>query len=255
MENSNRCPACGKRKDYDLIHHHAAHCPERIPQPQLPSGNSTFPPKELAEIKECIEQANELLLALGLDNEENEINLRSYQLTLRKMQGEILFVTVLCKEEELQVKGKLKDAGLNFIVLETEVKNFLLIPTERILLLEHREKSFSNSREQELLCINDDLRQDLMLHFSEVVSKSPFLLNLFFGLSIELFLESFIGCVIYARTDFERKEIEGTLTRVDKGKIDIVNIDHEKQGIDFDELCYIEIEREAFSGWSMFEEI
>lgn len=255
MENSSRCPSCGKEKNYDLIHHHSAHCLERIPQPQFPSENSTFPPKELAEIKECIEQANELLLALGLENEENEINLRSFQLTIRKMQGKIISVTVLCNEEELQVKGILKDAGLDFIVLETEVKNILLIPIRRILFLEYREEVFSNCREQELLCIDDDLRLDLTLHFSEVVSKSPFLLNLFFGLKIDLFLESFIGCVIYVRTDYERKEIEGTLTCVDKRKIDLMDIDLEKQGIDLDELCYIEIEREAFSGLSMFVEI
>ncbi|KAA0546572.1 hypothetical protein FZW96_15120 [Bacillus sp. BGMRC 2118] len=254
FEFHHMCPSCGNRTVDNTSYNTSTCCPERIQQPKFPSANSTFPPEELAEVNECIEQANELLLAIGVDN-EGEVNLRSFQLTVRKMKGQFLSVKVQCGEKRQRIKGVLKEAGLNFIVLETEVKNLVIIPTERVLSMKHSdERPCSNILEEELLCIDENLRLDLMLHFSEVVSRSPFLVNLFFGLKLELFLESFIGCVIYTKSDSDKREVEGTLTKVDHRKIEFLNMDEEKQGIDFDELCYIEVERQAFSGLTLFRE-
>ncbi|MBM6618204.1 hypothetical protein [Bacillus suaedaesalsae] len=251
MKQMKICPSCGYTVDLDTIHFSS--CCEQGNQPTFPSENSTFSPEALAEIKECIEQANELLLSIGLDNEEDEINLRSFQLSMRKIKGQFITISVTCNEESLKVKGVLSEVGLDFIILETNVENLLLIQTERLVFIEHHDDSNQNScSDQELLCIDDELRRNLMLCFSEVVSRSPYLLNLFFGLKLNLYLESFLGSVIYVKSDNEKSEIEGTLTKVDNRKIELKNNDNEKQGIDFDELCYIEIEMQKLAGMSLF---
>ncbi|KKI92657.1 hypothetical protein WQ54_08585 [Bacillus sp. SA1-12] len=239
-----RCPECVDPEQDDFFCS-PNHCPEQIPQPKFPSANSSFSPEELAEITECIEQANDILLTLGVERDPD--NLRSLQQSLRLLRNQLVIVKINCGEEKLKLSGLFVDAGLDFIILETNVGNILIIPTERIILLEHPNPTGSmTGRDEELIDINSCLRRNLTFHFGAVVSKSPFLLNLFFGLKLSLFLESFVGCFVYAKAENEKMEKDGLLVNVNHRRIE-VKVDGEKQGIDFDELCFLEIEQEKLA--------
>jgi hypothetical protein len=213
-------------------------CPERIPQPKFPSPNSSFSKKNLKELTECIEEANQLLLTLAL--ERNQENLRFLQQSLRNLKGEPVIIKIECNEKVETVKGTVLDAGLDFIILDKKV-TISLIPFERIIAMKHKNDMVRLKREQELLNIDTCLRRAITFQFGEIVAKSPFLINLFFGLPLNLFLESFVNCFVYVKTDTEEVEIDGTLLEVKKNSIE-VKVDEEKRGIDFDEICFIEID-------------
>ncbi|MCM3602722.1 hypothetical protein M3175_18460 [Robertmurraya korlensis] len=192
---------------------------------------------------ECIEQANDMLLTLGLERDSH--NLRGLQQVFRRLRNHHFTVTIHCgdDQEEQTLKGHLVDSGLDFIILQTDVGNIVMIPFERITVLKRRiREDVPPLPDQELLKIDPCLRRALTFHFGQVVSKSPFLVNLFFGLELKHFLESYVGSFIYVKSERDKKEHDGKLTDVKKSRI-VIEVDHERQGIDFDELCYIEIEK------------
>lgn len=197
----------------------------------------------MAEVKECIEQANDILLTLGLERDPE--NLRGLQQVFRRLRNHHFAVTINCGEdqEEQTFKGCLVDSGLDFIILQTYIGNIVMIPFERITLLVRLFKEeVPPPPDQELLTIDPCLRRALTFHFAQVVSKSPFLVNLFFGLELKLFLESYVGSFIYVKSERDKKERDGKLTEVKKRRI-VIEVDNERQGIEFDEICYIEIEK------------
>lgn len=244
--NDFYCPHCFESKGEDESFCSSLMCPEGIPQPEIPSANSTLSPEELERLEQCISAANELLLSIGVERDEE--NFRSLQKDLLKLKNQFVCVTVNCNEEEGKtLNGLFLNAGLNFILLKSDIGNLLVIPFERLLFLEQANLlNRMNNQEQELLNINDCLRRNLTLHFSEVVSKSPFLINLFYGLELKLFLTSYLDCFVYVKVDNEVMEKDGLLLNVNDRRVEL-EIDNETQGIDFDELCFIEIEQEAIT--------
>lgn len=243
-----RCPECEADRKEQQPFCSPCHCPEQIPQPRFSSPNSSFPPEDLEELTRCIEEANELLLSLALERDLEE-QFRFLQASLRQLRNVCVCVLVDCGEKTEEIIGLLNDAGKNFLILETEVGNTLLIPFERLLSMKQSEERHSNLKEQELLEINPCLRRNLTFDFGATVSKSPLLLNLFFGIELSQFLDSFLGYHVYVRT--EKNETEGRLLETNDRRID-VKVDGEKQGKDFDEICMIEIEQEALRRSFMF---
>ena len=243
--NSDNSFKCLKCDSLFTEHYYCSNCkcPERIIQPMIPSPTSSFSSEELAELTECIERANELLLSLASDRGSE--NLRSIQKEFKKLSNSYVLVKLKCKENCIEpIQGKMIDAGLDFIILETEVKNVVFIPFQRILLVKHIDTEITSRQlSNELINIDSRLRYSLMLHFGEVVSKSPFLLNLFFGLKLYQLIESYIGCFVYVRAENIEKEQEGKLYKVNPHRIEI-DISEKVVDVDFDELCYLEIERE-----------
>ncbi len=241
-DNEFRCPDCVTREHDGDFFCSTLRCPESIPQPKFPSPTSSFPPKKLAVIEDCIEEANEILLTLGV--ERDSVNLRAIQESFRNLKNYQLSVSIDCGDEPTQlVNGHLVDSGLDFILLQSSVGNIVMIPFERIRQIERlSNERVENPPDQELLNINACLRRALTFHFGEIVPKSPFLLNLFFGLELNLFLESYVGSFIYAKSDSDKMEREGRLEDIRKRGI-IMKIDDSIKGIEFDQLCYIEIER------------
>ena len=199
----------------------------------------------MEEVTECIEQSNEILLTLGIERDPENPNLRGLQQTFRKLRDHHFAVTIHCGEEqeEQTIKGHLVDSGIDFIILQTDVGNIVMIPFERITLLVRLFKEEVPTRpDQELLKIDPCLRRGLTFHFGKVVSRSPFLVNLFFGLELKLFLGSYVGSFIYVKSERDKKERDGKLIEVKKRRI-VIEVDHERQGIELDEICYIEIEK------------
>jgi hypothetical protein len=85
-------------------------CPERIPTPQYPSPNSCLPHEELEELEARIEEANRLLLDLGLSDRGNgfdeqfeELNEEARMRAFDGLVGQIVKVKIDCEvEEELE---------------------------------------------------------------------------------------------------------------------------------------------------------
>jgi hypothetical protein len=258
------CPECGSSKENRNDFCLPCDCPDQIPQPSFPSANSSFSQEELEEVTECIEQANELLLTLGVEREEEEVsergNLRTLQENFRKLRHQYVTVIIKCEEEleELEEsddkeaqehhkrQGCLIESGLDFLILETDVGNFVMIPFERIITVIHSSERVETGETQELLFIDPCLRRDLTFHFGKVVSNSPFLLNIFFGIELKLLLGSYIGCFAYVKAVAMKRELDGIILDVNHKRI-LLEVDREKQGIDFDEICFIEIEREVLA--------
>lgn len=238
-----RCPECRSSSHDGDFFCSKLKCPEQIPQPKLPSPNSSLSPEELAEIRECMKQANEILLTLGVERDAE--NLRAMQESFRRLRNHYFTVIIDCgdKQEEHTIKGHLVDSGVDFIIIQSNIGNIVMIPFERIRKMERLlMEKVDAPPEQELLKIDACLRRALTFQFGHIVAKSPFLLNLFFGLEFRLFLESYVGSIIYVKSENERIERDGKLEDITKRGI-IMKVDDEIKGIDFDELCYLEIER------------
>lgn len=226
-------------------------CPERIPQKKFPSANTSFSPKEFEEIRECIERANELLLALAVGGDDGETgeeadepNARALQQSLRTLRELFVTVNFNCKGKKEEISGCFLDAGLDFIIIENaDTKNISIIPTPRVLSIQYdkKEETTAQQLEQELLTINPCLRRKLTFHFGETVTKSPFLVNLFFGLNLSMFLEGYVGYHCYVKTDIDKYELDGTLEMVKENFMSISKYG-EKYGIDYDVVCVIELE-------------
>ncbi|MGG3890845.1 hypothetical protein [Metabacillus fastidiosus] len=256
------CPECvpAGNEENDLFCS-PCRCPEQIPQPRFSSPNSNFPPEDLEVLKKCINKANTLLLSLAQEGEidgneidsarlpifqageaaegEVEINDRALQISLFQLIGQCVEVTIRCNDCEEVMSGIFADSGRDFIILERNYKihkNLLLIPFEKIIKIEHRQ--VKEPCERDLRDIDACLRRDITFCFGETVTKSPFLLNLFFGISLSVFLESYIGCFVYMKGE---EEIKGYLHEMTNRSVVIID-NGDKRGIDFDELCFIEIE-------------
>ncbi|MDQ0230445.1 hypothetical protein [Metabacillus malikii] len=238
--HSFRCQECHQVNNDDLFCTPYC-CPERKNTLAFPSPNSSFPLEELEEIEKCIQLANQLLLTLALSGEGEEEDLRAIQENLRKLRGKFVDVHVNCEEKQLIRKGTILDAGRNFLILESTVGNTVMIPFENLLTVTRKKDAKLRDDDQELLQIGTCLRRNLTLNFSEVVAKSPYLLNLFFGIELSLLLESYVGCFVYVKAADERMEIDGILMNVNERRVEVLK-DEELIGIDFDEFCYIEIE-------------
>lgn len=238
-----RCPGCVPAGEEEDQYRYPCNCPEQIPQPRFPSPTSSLPPGEFAEVKACIEKANALLLALGVEREEE--NQRTLQLSIRKLRKQRVKALMDCKEKKEKVFGRLVDAGRDFIILQIK-DNILLIPFARIISLQHVEDTEGLELEQELIDIDHCFRKSLTLHFSEVVTRSPFLINLFYGLDLNVFLESFVGCHIFVSLEDEKEGIKGTLIKTGERAIE-VKIKGEKKGAFFDGICFIAIKYKNIS--------
>ncbi|MFP7225947.1 hypothetical protein [Priestia filamentosa] len=230
-------------------------CPERIIQPQFPSATSSFPPEQLAEIDACIEEANELLLTLGLQQEAEEVGEEDVLLqNLNKLKGQMVEVTISCREEDIEpegmltcenhdekVHGKFIYNGIDFIILYTMDDETVWIPFTKIRWMIQKEQEEVFNEDQPLLNIDPCLRREITFNFGQIVPKSPFLLKLFFPLHLSFLLKSFIDCNLRVKI-FDNKEIRGTLVKVTERSL-LIETSRKKQGIDFEKICYIKMKQ------------
>lgn len=239
-----RCPQCVPCSEEGDQFCSPYQCPEQIPQPRFPSPNSSLPQDELEDYEACIAEANLLLQTLGNPRDEEEEHQRALQLELRKLRGQFVKVTYRCGDEEQGEIGELLDAGINFIIL-SDLNKKTIIPFNRICTIEHAMRH-DGGHEPELIAIDRCLRREIVLNFAETVSKSPYLINLFFGIDLSLFLESFVDCQIFVQFEDggDVREINGLLIDVEEDEI-VLNVESEDDplGVESeDEPLEIELE-------------
>lgn len=212
-------------------------CPERIPQPQYPSPNTALNMEELEELKACMEEVNELLQTLG--NPVNEQNQPALQKKLRGLRGRFIAAHVKCGSEQRSVSGGLSAVGRNFIEVDDFEKKSI-IPFHHLQTIEHDEM-IKEPMQQPFLTAEKCLRRELVLHFSEVVSKSPFLVNVFFGLPLSLFLNPLLNkrIVLFFEKGDRAEKAGGTLTDL---SVDSLTLKRGRQNkeINFADICLIQ---------------
>lgn len=202
---------------------------------KYPSANSSLPLEDLEKLKECIEKANEILRTLG--NPLNPNNMESLRLFLRKLKGFNIKVVLTCNNKKKEFTGTLQEAGRDFLSLATSGEKIFIL-YRRICSLTHVEKAMEKM-EPELLNIDDGLRRAIILNFGEVVSKSPNLINLFFGIPLYLQLQFILGATLRVIKK-DSTTITGSLIKSEKEQITIKS-KQQTFNINIDDICFIQL--------------
>jgi hypothetical protein len=215
-------------------------CPEKIPTPRYRSPNSPLPQAQLDELQKCIESANDLLRSLG--NERNPDHQRQLQLHFLELHGILVRVKVKCQEVQHEEVGSLMTAGKNFIELNTVGKR-VLIPFEKIDSLQYEGKDQDKKHHQDLIHLNRQIKRELVLHFGEVVSRNPELVNLFFGIPLHLMLVHYKDRMVNLKVEKLSNGVSGKLVEVEGNSLQIFKNDETVQ-IPLEKVCLLEIENE-----------
>ncbi|MDM5154658.1 hypothetical protein QUF88_12690 [Bacillus sp. DX1.1] len=215
--------------------------------PSFPSPNSSLPQDKLDQLHACIEEANNLLHVIS-NPRDAEITraLQLFLLTLRGLEAQAI---VACDTTKEKLFGTLTNAGKDFIELTNEEEGRLLIPYLQLCLLK-RNHNQKPSLQSFPFNFTPPLRLDLILHFGKTVAANPILINTFFGISLALYLQGFIGKKITIRLQDEEEPIQGILISVQEddvdddlrppAKIKIKDADKIVE-INLDDVCFISV--------------
>ncbi|MGE7635922.1 hypothetical protein ACQKMZ_27795 [Bacillus paramycoides] len=215
--------------------------------PAFPSANSSLPQEELDQLQECIEEANNLLHVIS--NPRNPDNTRALQLFLLALRGLKVRAIVACDTTQEKLIGTLTNAGKDFIELTNEKKGKVLIPYLQLCLLKRNRNQ--NPIPQSLpFNFTPFIRQNLILHFGKTVAANPLLINTFFGISLALYLQGFIGKKITIRLQNEENLIQGVLIDVQEEDADNdlrppakikIKVANKIVDVDLDAVCFISV--------------
>ncbi|MDM5188408.1 hypothetical protein QUF99_14110 [Bacillus sp. DX4.1] len=215
--------------------------------PSFPSPNSSLPQDKLDQLHACIEEANNLLHVIS-NPRDAEIT-RALQLFLLTLRGLEVQAIVACDTTKEKLFGTLTNAGKDFIELTNEEEGRLLIPYLQLCLLK-RNHNQKPSPQPFPFNFTPPLRLDLILHFGKTVAANPILINTFFGISLALYLQRFIGKKITIRLQDEEEPIQGILISVQEddvdddlrppAKIKIQGVDKIVE-INLDDVCFISV--------------
>ncbi|WP_017727769.1 hypothetical protein [Halalkalibacterium ligniniphilum] len=242
-----RCPEVVSPKTPDDFCIPKEYCPKQKKTPKFPSPNTCFPNSKLEDLEMRIRKANDFLLDLALSSkrEKNEVFKKAFEGLLHQN----LIVELDCKTKieegdneviegsnnHTKLQGTVVLAGRDFTILKNK-QNKLLIPYEKISLVKLR-KSYHEPTPQPLLSkIDPCLRRCLTFQFGEVVSGSPELIQIFFGLDLKVYLLLMIDKKIKLVSEVDT--IVGTLLDVYADSINIC-LGEMKSTMNIHDVCYI----------------
>lgn len=209
----------------------------RVSTPRFSSPNSPLPPEELEKLKACVEAVNELLRTIG--NPDDPDNKRVLQMRLRKLRGVLMHVNVKCARAELPVEGILKDAGRDFLQIES-IGRCTFILYDRVCTLRRVESSQEKpGHHPAMVDLEACSRRALILDFGKVVAGDPNLVNIFFGIRLHLRLLSFLGCGVEVETD-AGDIFNGILSDSQENYIH-VQTDSSLVQINFNNICVVNV--------------
>ena len=212
-------------------------CPEKYPTPLFASPNSRLPMKELKQLEECIEEANNLLLVLGSPRDPE--NTRMLQLHFLSFRDHLVEVKIICGDEIIRKTGQLETAGQNFIQINMIGKTTFIL-FDRICSVIRNADDKKKHHMQELIAIDGCERREIVLNFGEIVGRKPKLANLFFGIALHQQLRSFIGSEVLVKKEGAEEIIEGILVCSKEGQIEIKK-KNELEQINIADICFISI--------------
>lgn len=204
---------------------------------RFPSPNTCLPEEVLEELELTIRNANQFLLDVALSGkrEGNEI----YNQVFKGLVGQVVEIELVCLEEEAtsRVKGRVFLAGKNFSILRSDDKE-LLIPYEQIKLILPANRYAELFRERSLNDIDPCLRRCITYDFGSVVSNSPELIQIFFGLDLRIYLLQLLNQKIKIHVDGET--MEGKLCDIDEETFSL-KIDDDVKTMQLEKVCFVEV--------------
>ncbi|KMM37028.1 hypothetical protein [Guptibacillus hwajinpoensis] len=218
---------------------------------QFPSPNSCLPKDVLEKLEAEIKEANELLLDLALSGERTLDE--SFSEAFKGLIGQVVELKLNCEnecevqeeeeeegeEDTLTVTGRVFLAGTNFCSLKSDEKE-RLVPYESICFIYPNNRFAKPIHEPALLDIGPLFRKCLTTDFGSIVSGSPELIQLFYGLDLAVYLLRFINEDLVVHIG--NKKNQGILKCVDKSSL-VLCIEEENQLISFGDLCFIELKK------------
>ncbi|WP_232695917.1 hypothetical protein [Brevibacillus daliensis] len=223
---------------------HCFPCPPVIRTPLYPSPNSNLSQRKLDQQQKCIEAANNLLQALG--NPQDPENTNALRLHFQSLRNMLLRITVGCAMKKECIGGCLQVAGSDFLQLIGEKGKLTFVQYDKICSVATKGDE-ANENEQELLHIDPCLREALVSSFGEVVSQSPFLINIFFGIPLFRQLKSFIGSEVEI-TSVIGDVIRGTLVASEEGQIEVLlDCSNDFVNVNLQDICFLTLESKPVS--------
>jgi hypothetical protein len=219
-------------------------CPECIKTAQLPSPNSCLPEDELRELEAKIDAANKLLLDLALSNERPEEARRK---SFEGLVGQIVGVEIDCSIDAVTLpgdtaggirvlQGRIHLAGEDFVLLRDNRKE-TIIPFEKIRLINPENRLADPPNEPQLIDIDPCLRSAITFNFGETVASSPELIQIFFGISMKIYLLLLLNKKI--KLMLVDEELNGTVMNVYEESLTIRIRNEIKREIPFHAICYM----------------
>ena len=182
-------------------------CPERIQQPKFPSPTSCLPEEELEEVEALISEANKLLLNLGLsgEREKEEVLEKMFEgLIGQRVVVHLEWPSPSNPEKKMCAKGRIFLVGKDFVLLKDEdEKSDLIIPYEHVNCIKPNNRFAEPDKEPRLADIEPCFRRQLTFNFGEVVASSPELIQIFFGMTLKIYLLLVVGEKVQVLTDGE----------------------------------------------------
>ncbi|QUW23520.1 hypothetical protein JSQ81_08475 [Sporosarcina sp. Marseille-Q4063] len=216
----------------DKLHEEEHCCPERFPSPQLPSPADCLPPDELAKLIEQIRDTNELLLDLALSDS------RSSNETYRKVFDGLTGLRVeIANHKDEKVIGVVTLVGSDFLVLR-ENRHTTLVPFDKIDGIQPYGKYAEPYPESKIDGLKPSLQRKLTAHFGEAVASSPKLIQLFFGIPLDIYLRLLEDKRV--KVTLEDMIIEGVISDANKESI-TVDVDGKRNVIPIEEVSLIAV--------------
>lgn len=214
-------------------------CPDRLETFKFPSPNSCLPEEVLEELELKITAANEFLLDIALSGELNRNEI--FRNVFRGLVGQIVEVELDCPADiqggsnNLVLKGRVFLTGRDFSILRNEGQE-IAVPHEKICFIRPKNSFAEPVNEETLNDIDPCLRRCLTYRFGAVVSGSPELIQIFFGLDLRTFLLTLIDKTVKVRLIDDI--VEGSVFDVDEETL-ILCVGDEKRTIALTNICFI----------------
>ena len=209
-----------------------------VDTPKYPSATGCLSRTETEELEKCIEEANELLLSLGLSGELGKI--QSTYLALKDKLGANIHLDLDCDKQK-EIKGVIILVGRDFLVLENE-EGTVIVAYQHIdnLSVSNRRSAHTwhyDNPSDELLK-DPHLRRRLVLNFGAVVSQSPALIQEFYGLTLPVLLLTY--CNHQVTIYMGDEQVSGVITDVYS---DTIKIQYKKtyEMLPITNICKIEV--------------
>ena len=211
-------------------------CDCLVDTPRFPSATGCLSREETEELEECIEEANELLLSLGLSGERGKV--QSTYLALQDKLGADIQIELECTVQN-ELTGNIILVGRDFLIVDHD-HGKAIIPYEHIVSfsIDEGKLNYDFCRQVDEWIKDPYLRRGLVLNFGAVVSQSPALIQEFFGLTLPVLLITYSNCEVKVYMDNEL--ISGSLVDVDS---DTIRVQSQKsyEMIPLANICKIEV--------------
>ncbi|WP_102027558.1 hypothetical protein [Salirhabdus sp. Marseille-P4669] len=219
-------------------------CFDEKAREQFPSPNSCLPREVLEEVELKIAAANQFLLSLALDENQELHVFNGLRNAFNGLIGQRVDVTLNEEEEELgtetkgdttafirdeesrtSVTGRVLLSGRNVVILQ-QGKKKLGIPFGRICEIRLSNRFAEPFEESSLSDLDDGLKRCLTYNFGATVSSSPHLIHIFYGLTLQIILLSLVNKKVKIILDDE--VISGEIHCIDRDSLTILTEDKEK---------------------------